>query len=322
MTALSLVYMAITPMLAKRYAPKGRYYAWLIIVIGLVIPFRPQFSSNFIEISHTETATAILSPIGNTAFSTSLSDISLWRLMAVIWVSGVVACFAYQAVKHYRFVKIVRRWSESVTDEQSLIMFRDLKLELGISKQIGLHQCLCIGSPMLIGFAHPCILLPNLDFKRDELYFILKHELVHYKRKDLWYRLLVLIATALHWFNPFVQLMARAIGTLCEISCDNEVVLSTNMYTRQHYSEAIIGVVRYKSKIKTALSTNFYGGKKGVKSRIFSIMDTGMKKSGIAIILAVLVFTIATGSSLDVNNVADEYDIPVEQAITPIPQND
>jgi len=131
----------------------------------------------------------------------------------------------------------------------------------------------------MIGFVNPRILLPKSDIEEDELRFILRHELVHYKRKDLWYKCLVLIATAIHWFNPIVYLMAEAIDILCEMSCDAEVIRSTDADTRQHYSETIIGVVKYQSKMKTALSTNFYGGKKGMKNRIFSIMDTGKKRA-------------------------------------------
>jgi beta-lactamase regulating signal transducer with metallopeptidase domain len=44
MSALALLYLALTPLLAKRYSARGRYYAWLIILIGLIVPFRPLFS--------------------------------------------------------------------------------------------------------------------------------------------------------------------------------------------------------------------------------------------------------------------------------------
>jgi beta-lactamase regulating signal transducer with metallopeptidase domain len=96
----------------------------------------------------------------------------------------------------------------------------------------------------------------------DELRFIIKHELVHYKRKDLLYKYLVLAATAIHWFNPVVHLISKAIDVLCEISCDAEVIRNTSADTRKKYSEAIIGVAMYQIKQKTALSTNFNGGKK------------------------------------------------------------
>ena len=33
MSVLGIFYMAVTPLLAERYSPKGQYYAWLIIII-------------------------------------------------------------------------------------------------------------------------------------------------------------------------------------------------------------------------------------------------------------------------------------------------
>lgn len=39
MSVVILLYMAIMPLLAKRYSVTGSYYAWLIIVAGLIIPF-------------------------------------------------------------------------------------------------------------------------------------------------------------------------------------------------------------------------------------------------------------------------------------------
>jgi beta-lactamase regulating signal transducer with metallopeptidase domain len=47
-----------------------------------------------------------------------------------------------------------------------------------------------------------------MDFTEDELRFILMHELVHCKRKDLYYKFLILIAISMHWFNPIAYLIA------------------------------------------------------------------------------------------------------------------
>ena len=48
-SVLALLYMAATPLLAKRYSEKWRYYAWLIIIVGLIIPFRPQWGGTLIN---------------------------------------------------------------------------------------------------------------------------------------------------------------------------------------------------------------------------------------------------------------------------------
>ena len=50
MSALALFYMAVTPLLAKRYSITGRYYAWLVIVLGVIIPFRPRSGNAVVKV--------------------------------------------------------------------------------------------------------------------------------------------------------------------------------------------------------------------------------------------------------------------------------
>lgn len=314
MSALALFYMAVTLLLTKRYSAASRYYTWIIVVIGFIIPFRPQFNNAIVKVDIPSNAvvsniqigsgTSVTAPFEN-ALSSALPTISLWQIAAVVWFVGMVIFFGYHVIKHYRFLKLAARWSERITDEQILTLMQSLKSQMDLSKNIGLQFCDSIGSPMMIGFIHPRILLPKTDFAKDELCFILKHELVHYQRKDLWYKCLVLIATAIHWFNPIVYLMAKAIDIQCELSCDEKVVRGANTDIRLYYSETIIGVVRYQSKLKTALSTNFYGGKKGMKKRVFSIMDMSKKKVGIAVLCATLLFTLGTGFAFAASSKAE-----------------
>ena len=50
MSLLTLLYMMATPFLAKRYSEKWRYYIWLVIMIGLIIPFRLQWSNTLVNV--------------------------------------------------------------------------------------------------------------------------------------------------------------------------------------------------------------------------------------------------------------------------------
>jgi len=297
MSALALLYMANAPLLSKRYTERSRYYAWLIIVIGLIIPFRPQISNAIVSINIPSETTASVIQAGNETHIAVAYRIAWWHMAATVWLAGVLVSLAYHPIKHYRFVKMTRRWSCNIADEQTLALFASLKEEMGITRRIGLFMCQCVDSPMMIGSARPQIFLPTAELTRDELRFILKHELVHYKRKDLLYKYLVLAATAMHWFNPVVYLMAKTIDLLSELSCDAEVIRSADSYTRQRYSETIIGVVKFQSKLRTALSTNFYGGKKDMKNRISSIMDASRKKTGIVITGFLLLLTIGIGTA-------------------------
>jgi hypothetical protein len=196
---------------------------------------------------------------------------------------------------------MVKRWSVTVTDGQPFKILKDLKMELGVSAAIRVCRCMCIGSPMLTGFIKPCILLPDTDWNDVELRLIIKHELVHLKRKDLEYKFLVLLATAVHWFNPIVHLIGKAIDISCELSCDFETVRNTSKGVCLRYSETILGVVKYQSKLKTALSTNFFGGRNGMRKRIFSIMDTSKKKAGLTIVCIALIATLGIGFAFAAN---------------------
>jgi beta-lactamase regulating signal transducer with metallopeptidase domain len=327
MSVLILLFIAITPLIAKRYAAKWRYYAWLVIVIGLIIPFRPHVDTALIGIdihsvppyiqhrildnsktigdNHIQTDTQrMLSDNVGTVVDNNIQTgtvrqgllvVPWYQWVGSLWAAGVVVFIAYHSIRHIRFLKMIKRWCEEVTVPQTVDILQCLQSNFGISKQVKLQICSCITSPMMIGFINPVILLPSMNYSIDELAFILKHELVHFKRKDLWYKSLVFIATAIHWFNPFVYLMAREIATQCEISCDAEVVKDIDMDGRQQYSETIIGVIKNQSRMQTAFSTNFYGGKKSMKNRILSIMDTTKKKTGIFILCMALIATMGIG---------------------------
>ena len=309
MSVTALCYMAVSPFLAKYYSVKVRYYSWLVIVFGLIIPFRPKCSNAIVKVNIPDStagpavrigagAAAAVPVSGPHTISASLPVIPWWQITAALWLAGMILFLVYHIIRHYRFLKLVSRWSDDITDNRTLVLFQSLKTQMGLSQKIGLQTCESIGSPMMTGFAKPRILLPAADFTTEELRLILRHELVHYKRKDLWYKSLVLLANAIHWFNPIVYLMTQAVDCQCELSCDEEVVRGTGADTRQYYCETIIGVIRYQSKQKTALSTFFYRGKKGMKERIFSIMDMNKKKTGLSILCGVHTLTLGMSFTL------------------------
>jgi beta-lactamase regulating signal transducer with metallopeptidase domain len=316
MSLVTLVYAAILPFLSKRYAAKWCYIVWLVIAAGWIFPCRPEIVLPFLP---EQVSTAPLIPVqfvptqpittNNPAqivtatgeMAASSTAPSLWTIAAIIWIAGVIFTVAYHALRYRRFMKIVSRWSEPITEPEILKMLDALKKEQSIKAQVKL-MCSSVTSPMLVGFVRPIILIPPVQLSQDELAFILRHELIHFKRHDLCYKALILMATIIHWFNPVVYLMAKAIALQCEISCDVLVLVGADFQQRKQYGETIIGVVRNGSKLQTVLSTNFYGGKKSMKNRLSSIMDTTKKKAGFVILCIILIAITGTGVTLATAN--------------------
>ena len=312
MSIITLLYAIVLPMLSKRYAPKWRYMVWLVIAAGWLIPFRPLIELPFLPAQSANTPLVHVpftpvSPVMNTSAEaltpapemvTGISRLAMWKIGFCLWLVGAVFILVYHIWRHSRFMKMVNRWSEGETTPEILHVLDTLKQEQKIKAKIEYKICSSISSPMMVGFFRPVILMPSVQLSENELILILRHELTHFKRHDLWYKTIVLAATILHWFNPMVYFMARATSVQCEIACDALVLENEDMQTRKQYGETIIAVVRGGKAHQTALSTNFYGGKRGMKNRITSMLDSKRKKAGIVILCTVLAGIMLTGATL------------------------
>ena len=148
----------------------------------------------------------------------------------------------------------------------------EIKRELQIVRTVKVMESPEAGSPMIIGFLNPIVVLPNERYSSEELFFILKHELVHLKRGDLYWKLLFVTANAVHWFNPFIWIMQKEAAIDMELSCDERVTQGAGETVRKAYTETLLSMLHKQCAKRTALSTQFYGGKKIMKKRFRNIL--------------------------------------------------
>ena len=77
--------------------------------------------------------------------------------------------------------------------------------------------------PRIIGAVRPVILLPASaisGLSLDEVEMLLRHELAHLQRHDMWVNLLQRLAETVLFFNPFIWLLSRRLSRLREFCCD------------------------------------------------------------------------------------------------------
>lgn len=114
-------------------------------------------------------------------------------------------------------------------------------------------------SPMLLGCFRPCIILPDPGLPREDFLCTVRHELCHYRRKDLFYKWLVQITVCLHWFNPLVHMMGQEISRACELSCDEAVVWSLDEKGRRAYGDTLLRAVAPKKDGKECAASVMLG---------------------------------------------------------------
>ena len=311
MSVVLAVLLALRPLLKKRLRAGAFYWVWLLAALRLCIPFNlslPQapvtveavpravyrvdtVNSNpgnhhYAALTEEEAASEEVAAENRPVDGGSIQDVytplfTLEGAVAALWLAGAGAFLAWHLAKYVRFRLRVRRWGAPAEDAALLARFEAAKAELGV-KNLALLVCPAVGAPLVTGFVNPALLLPRETVSDG----VLRHELIHTRRRDLWYKLLLLLSRSLHWFNPLVHWMAAVASRDLERSCDEAAVAGRDAAFRAAYGAALLDAVEEGIEARAPLTTHFRGGKTAMKERLLSIASGGTRKKGVALVCA------------------------------------
>ena len=249
-SAVILLMLILNKFIDRRYMAKGKYILWLILTVRLLIPVSVELPKAPVTISAPERV-VVISPPGASLPITVMPEserreraasdqaaaansaayvpvMTLERLLLIIWAVGAVGFMMCHIIKYWRFKLAVKPRLRPEGEYNGVPVFR----------------CGAIESPMLTGFFKPEILLSEIELTPEELNVVFAHEYTHFRRRDLWYKLLLLTANAAHWFNPLVYLMARQANRDLEYSCDDAVTRGKDMEFRKLYSMTVLKTMK------------------------------------------------------------------------------
>lgn len=211
------------------------------------------------------------------------------------WAAGTALFLLWQLGSYLALRAKLSRSRRPLTDEAILAVLERESVAAGLRKPLQVYTA-AVGSPMIVGAIKPTLLLPEMELSTEQLSLVFRHELIHYRRRDIWYKLLLMLANAIHWFNPMVWLMVYAADRDLELSCDEAVVAGRDEAYREEYGRCLLAVVRAGMSRRTLFTTNFYSGKKTLKNRLATIFDTTKKHRGTLALAALLLAAAAAGS--------------------------
>lgn len=342
----------LEPLLKKYFSAVCLYRIWLILLIGLFIPQRFEFTKALFYINSQRNSVAdytvsVTDLEGHNVFLPTYDQFALpkkqmaldsWMtyynpqeepvhhlrqllvskldmvqnkyfILCLIWLAGVFFLLAFHCIRYYRYVKQLKRFmlpiNKEAIKEEVEICIRELddhrkSFAPGFRsryKKIKVYQCSVITSPLTIGILKPAIILPDENYQKKEVHFIIKHELIHIRRRDSFVKLIRLIVLSLYWYNPLCYVLSGRLDRWCEASCDEQVVHESTKADCMDYGKLLIKCVAGKRDIAPLI--NLYGGKNNMKLRLQSIMDRGKKHSGmlLVVLLLTIVFTTVIVSS-------------------------
>jgi len=147
-------------------------------------------------------------------------------------------------------------------------------------------------SPILVGLIRPRLFLPSKwsSWTSEELRGVVKHELAHFERRDIYVLILQAMATALFGANPLIWLLNRRLMYVRELRCDEAVLRETSLSPAE-YGRLLLGLVD-RRPMPSALTVFFADRGTTLKKRlehVLSFKEGGIKRSKRQLAVLILV---------------------------------
>ena len=228
----------------------------------------------------------------------------------VIWLSGICLLMAKQVAEYVRLVRLAAGYADRVMTPEQRSFLDGLKKQYGIRRRVFLYEAPEKEYTMTFGFFCPVIVCGRETASR-EAELLVRHELVHIKRMDAFWKMFMQLAAMLHWWNPLVWKLRRDFEQVCECSCDEIVMQEKTKEEVKEYLRLMIEEAQEKKTEKVSMrwKSGFGDDAQKIKERMENLMK---RKKWSRIAAVTLVTVLAFANSMTVF----AYREPFEREVT------
>lgn len=224
---ISVMALLVCPILRNsavisRAGPGCMILILMSLVIRMLFPVELWFAYN-IRIEHILPS---VRKVLNYEMIQSPYVIMIWDVFMCLWVAGIVCRLGKKLLFCIRLKRLLSLLPSaelgSFLAEHGFDLPEDEK-----AADIRIVTVDLVKSPCLIRIKKGFILLPKYEYSPMELYYIIRHELMHDKHKDVYKKVAVDLLCILFWWNPVFIYLKNTMFHLIEIS--NDGLLTRNM---------------------------------------------------------------------------------------------
>ena len=285
----------------NRMGPIWRYLIWFLLILKLLIPYAPESSLSVYNIFNHLTLPTFAGdyftatekdkidqnrknklPIAELANSSDeyylsvnrsipdFKDISIFG----VWFIGVIGFTSYMIHSTIKLKRIIKN-SSKVDDSNVYSVLEECKQLMNIKSNLILIETSIFRSPKIVGAIRPHIILPTgmiASLNKEDLRYILLHELAHLRRKDLYINWIIVLLQIAHWFNPLIWYAFYQMRQDREVACDASVLSLLKPDEYKSYGSAIISFLeKYSYTAYNYTTAGLASGRKHIKDRMSMI---------------------------------------------------
>lgn len=235
----------------------------------------------------------------NSKISGTKQNITIYEILPILWVLGMSMSAIMLLLGN---ILLNRRVNQALKLEDSTVrlILMKCKRRLQITKKIEIRLQSRNVSPCIYGIRTPKILVSEefLQNSNEVIENVFLHELSHYKRKDMLTNYILLMMTAIHWFNPLVYGFFKKIRQEMELATDEIALSRMEEQEKKQYGRTLIDLLQtYETeKVATKLLC-MTDDNKNMERRIRKIkLSTKLKQYKLSILVFTMVMVLGIAS--------------------------
>ena len=324
-SAVLLPLLLLSALIQKRYTAKTCYVLWLALAVWLLLPVdwslpEPAVTITVPEVPQVWTtpsepvATPVVTGAPETVSEPARMTLpTLGQILTGTWLAGALGLLLWHGTG-YLLVRRRLRVGSLEEPEDQVLMASLWKGEHGAPEVLRTEDT---AAPLSLGLFRPLVFLPA-GLGEEETAMVLSHELTHVRRRDLWYKFLLLLVNAAHWFNPLVWWMCRQAGRNLEYCCDDAVVAGRDAAFRYDYGQILLRYAAHGAGLPL-YATRLSSGGRQMKGRLMNLFLK--KKTGVMLVAAVLCAAVAVGALVTVQSAQAETPMTAREALDTLAQS-
>jgi len=315
---LLVAFALIVHRVARNRVPSRWLCALLLVaIVRLLVPVAPSTPFSIFNLVSTQRPAPPLFVVDETtmrgaqpvvlraAVPVRPVDQSWIAALLALWSAGVIFVSIRAAIHTRRFHRQLVD-STDVDRDDVMALLDECRGILNVRRRVRVVTTSAVATPSLHGWIRPMLLLPAdflSTFTREQLRYVVLHELAHLRRSDVLVNWIAAAAHALHWFNPLVRLAVARLAEERELACDALALAALRAEERPAYGGTVLELLSFQTSIRMRTSpavpalVGMTATPEQLKRRI--LMIATFRQSRFSIVFAALVIAVGLATLTD-----------------------
>lgn len=218
----------------KRVGPKCMIILLLVILVRMFLPFEFSYTYSIRVVE-------LISPFRRLLLHPLLTEpfeLRVWQLLVFLWVAGACLQAVYKLYTYRRVNRLISLLPQEKWDsfcEKHQINPADFNFSREIKVVCSTH----FQSPCLVGFKRCYLVLPDKAYEKEQLRYIILHEMMHAKNRDIGWKILMDLLCVLFWWNPVFWYLRKELFQLLEMQNDIRIIEKLSEKEKVRYMECL-----------------------------------------------------------------------------------